>query len=62
MDGPTLYRKVERMTLEELRHEQDLLEPLIRDMVAAKQARMRAISREIGRREALNAETDSLAK
>jgi len=56
MEGPKLYRKVERMSLDELRHERDLLGPLIRDMVAAKQARLRAISREIVRREQETAE------
>jgi len=49
--------KVERMSLDELRHERDLLGPLIRDMVAAKQARLRAISREIVRREQETAES-----
>ena len=57
MDSRKLYRRVERMSLDELRHERDLLGPLIRDMVAAKQARLRAISREIERREAENAES-----
>ena len=46
-----LYRKVSRMTLEELRRERELLGPLIRDVVATKQARMREISGEIERRE-----------
>ena len=45
-----MYRNVRRMTLAELRHEQELLGPFIRDVVAAKQARMREISREIERR------------
>lgn len=39
------------MSLAELRMERDLLEPLIRDVVAAKQARIRGITREIARRE-----------
>jgi len=39
------------MTLEELRRERELLGPLIRDVVATKQARMREISGEIERRE-----------
>ena len=50
MDRGTLYRNVRRMTLAELEHEQELLGPFIRDVVAAKQARMREISREIERR------------
>jgi len=39
------------MTLEELRRERDLLGPLIRDIITRKQARIRAISEEIERRE-----------
>ena len=50
MGRGTMYRNVRRMTLAELRHEQELLGPFIRDVVAAKQARMREISREIERR------------
>lgn len=45
-----LYRNVRRMTLGELEHEQELLGPFIRDVVAAKQARISAISEEIERR------------
>ena len=62
MDSRKLYRKVERMSLDELRHERDLLGPLIRDMVAAKQARLRAISREIERREGQKAESEICGK
>lgn len=62
MNGRRLYRKVERMSLDELRHERELLGPLIRDVVAAKQARMRALSRELERREAPNAEATNCSK
>ena len=55
MGRGTLYRNVRRMSLEELKHEQELLGPFIRDVVAAKQARMREISKEIERRRARNA-------
>ena len=50
MGRGVLYRNVRRMTLGELRHEQELLGPFIRDVVAAKQARMREIAKEIERR------------
>ena len=50
MGRGTMYRNVRRMTLRELRREQELLGPYIRDVVAAKQARMREISKEIERR------------
>ena len=50
-----LYRIVRRMSLEELEHEQELLGPLIRDVVAAKQARTREISEEIERRSSRDA-------
>jgi hypothetical protein len=50
-----LYRNVRRMTLDELKHEQELLGPFIRDVVAAKQARRREVSEEIERRSSRDA-------
>jgi len=49
-----VYRNVRRMTLEELRQEKELLGPLIRDVIASKQARIVQISEEIERRSGRN--------
>ena len=45
-----LYRVVERMSLAALLRERDLLQPLIRDVIAAKRARVAELSAEIARR------------
>ena len=49
-----VYRNVQRMTLEELRRERELLGPLIRDVIASKRARIVQISEEIERRSGRN--------
>ncbi len=46
-----VYRRMERMTLVELRREKDALGALIRDIRSAKQSRIRALTAEIERRE-----------
>ncbi len=45
-----LYRTVDRMTLDALLRERDLLQPLIRDVIASKRARIDELSAEIARR------------
>ena len=52
--GRKVYGDVRRMTLPDLRRELEILGPFIRDVVAAKQARIGEISREIERRERQN--------
>ncbi len=45
-----VYRAVERMSLDSLLRERDLLQPLIRDVIASKRARIDELSAEIKRR------------
>ena len=45
-----MYRKVERMTVEEMERERSLIEPFIRDVLTCKQERKRELSLEISRR------------
>lgn len=51
MSAGILYRDVKRMAAEDLERERALLGPLIRDIVNAKQVRLREISSEIERRQ-----------
>lgn len=62
MNGRRLYRKVERMSLDELQHERELLGPFIRDVIARKQARIGEISKEIERRESIDDESGIAVK